>query len=193
MTDTEHGGPTTENRRPAEAARRPKPGPAVDGRAAVDERPWRSAAVCRAAYAGEIQSGAWAGPEEKGQKAFPHMTPAVWALPAATLADDGAGGAATWIWSDLHIGHTQVIAYGERPFANAKEMDDALFDAWAAAVAPGGRIINCGDAAMLGRVEPGAWERFAAAPAASRCSSRATTTWPRGARPKPGASTASAR
>ena len=35
-----------------------------------------------------------------------------------------------WVIADLHFGHTNVIAYSQRPFANAEEMEKELIKKW---------------------------------------------------------------
>ena len=54
----------------------------------------------------------------------------------------------TWIWSDLHLGEEWSIRSFERPFWNAAEMDDALFEAWRRAVKPRDTILCLGDAGI---------------------------------------------
>ncbi len=44
-----------------------------------------------------------------------------------------------WWTADLHLGHTNIIGYTGRPFAETAEMDEWLVDAWNDAVAPGER------------------------------------------------------
>ena len=55
-------------------------------------------------------------------------------MPAGELKETNAG--RIWIWSDLHLGHTETISSFARPFASSQEMDDAVHpqDSW-----PGGR------------------------------------------------------
>ncbi len=36
----------------------------------------------------------------------------------------------TYFTSDLHLGHENIIRHCQRPFADAKEMDEALIDNW---------------------------------------------------------------
>jgi calcineurin-like phosphoesterase family protein len=35
-----------------------------------------------------------------------------------------------YIWSDLHLGHANIIKYCDHPFADAEAMNKALFHAW---------------------------------------------------------------
>ena len=55
-----------------------------------------------------------------------------------------------WIWSDLHLGHSETITAFRRPFATPEEMDDALFRSWNRTVAPDDTIIVLGDIAIHG-------------------------------------------
>lgn len=54
----------------------------------------------------------------------------------------------TWIWSDLHLGQDWAARNFDRPFWNAAEMDDKLFDEWRRAVRPGDTILCLGDAGI---------------------------------------------
>lgn len=47
--------------------------------------------------------------------------------------------------SDLHLGHENVIKYAKRPFANAKEMDEALVSNWNARIRPNDTVYVVGD------------------------------------------------
>lgn len=53
-----------------------------------------------------------------------------------------------WFTSDLHIGHTNVIAYCDRPFRSVSAMDAALVAAWNAVVGPDDEVWVLGDLAM---------------------------------------------
>ncbi len=57
----------------------------------------------------------------------------------------------TFITSDLHFWHENVIKYCSRPFANAAEMNEALIKAWNSAVAPEDVVLILGDFAMAAR------------------------------------------
>ena len=56
----------------------------------------------------------------------------------------------TWVWSDLHLQHRNIIKYSERPFENVDQMDDALHRAWRNAVGENDTVICGGDVALSG-------------------------------------------
>ena len=56
----------------------------------------------------------------------------------------------TWIWSDLHLHHRNIIRYCQRPFASVQEMDAALLRAWRETVGTEDTIICGGDVALAG-------------------------------------------
>lgn len=47
--------------------------------------------------------------------------------------------------ADTHYGHTNVIRYGNRPFASSEEMNEAMIDRWNAVVRPGDVVYHLGD------------------------------------------------
>jgi calcineurin-like phosphoesterase family protein len=53
-----------------------------------------------------------------------------------------------YIWSDLHLGHANIIKYGNRPFADVEAMNKALIHAWRVTVKPGDTVINLGDVSL---------------------------------------------
>ncbi len=66
--------------------------------------------------------------------------------PAACTEPD----AATWIWSDLHLGHEPSRTVFARPFPTATAADKAMMDAWYEQLAGGETIICLGDVAVDG-------------------------------------------
>ena len=60
--------------------------------------------------------------------------------------------AATWIWSDLHLGDLGSARAFDRPFRTVREMDQAMMDAWYELVGRNDTIICLGDATVGGNV-----------------------------------------
>ena len=58
--------------------------------------------------------------------------------------------ARTWVWSDLHLGHTKTIEAFRRPFGTADEMNDTIFRNWEQVVAPADTILILGDVTVHG-------------------------------------------
>lgn len=54
-----------------------------------------------------------------------------------------------WFTSDYHLGHENIIRYSQRPFSNAKEMDEALLQYHNELVKPEDHVYNLGDVTML--------------------------------------------
>ena len=52
---------------------------------------------------------------------------------------------ATWFTADLHLGHSNIIDYCGRPFANVDAMSRALIDNWNQAIAEDDTIWVIGD------------------------------------------------
>lgn len=58
---------------------------------------------------------------------------------------------------DTHFGHGNVIKYTNRPFAHAREMDEALVERWNSVVQPNDTVYHLGDVGLcapgiLGRI-----------------------------------------
>ena len=51
--------------------------------------------------------------------------------------------------ADTHFGHTKIIGFCNRPFANVEEMDNTLIDNWNAVVKPDEDIYILGDFAFI--------------------------------------------
>ena len=68
--------------------------------------------------------------------------------------------AKAWVWSDLHLGHENIIRYTRRPFPDAEAMDAALYREWEATVGDDDALIFVGDVAMRHAVGEHTWERI---------------------------------
>jgi len=51
----------------------------------------------------------------------------------------------TWFTADTHFGHANIIKYSKRPFADVKEMDEALIENWNKLVRPKDVVWHLGD------------------------------------------------
>ena len=104
--------------------------------------------------------------EAPGRKArtFPVMARALRALPEAWLPADAAN---AWVFSDLHLGHDNIIPCRNRPFREVAQMDDALFHRWADTVdgqEAGATVVCVGDVAMKKGMTQANFARIAAMP-----------------------------
>ena len=78
-------------------------------------------------YEAQLRDAAAAqGDAHHGTRVFRAMLRASEALPARRLPTDRP----VWVWSDLHLGHDNIIRYTHRPFANAAQMDECLYASW---------------------------------------------------------------
>ena len=68
------------------------------------------------------------------------------------------------VWSDLHLGHANIIAYQGRPFHDVHEMDGVLWANWQLSVNPEDTLVCVGDVAMGSGITEDTWERVRAAP-----------------------------
>ena len=68
------------------------------------------------------------------------------------------------VWSDLHLGHANIIEYQERPFLSKEDMDEELWKALERAVEPHHTLVVVGDVAMGDAVCEATWNRLRAAP-----------------------------
>lgn len=57
----------------------------------------------------------------------------------------------TWLTSDPHFWHANVIKYCNRPFKDVEEMNEMLVVNWNRVVKPGDRVICLGDFSFSGR------------------------------------------
>jgi len=57
----------------------------------------------------------------------------------------------TYIWSDCHFWHKNIIDYEKRPFSSVEEMNETLINNWNSVVKKDDTIINLGDFAFCGK------------------------------------------
>ena len=54
----------------------------------------------------------------------------------------------TFVISDTHFGHTNIIKYIDRPFTDVKQMDDTMIERWNSVVGPDDWVWHLGDFAF---------------------------------------------
>ena len=104
----------------------------------------------------EARSRPGGGDKRHGRRMFRAMLKASRALSPRELEDPDSA----WVWSDLHLGHANIIRYTNRPFADAETMDEALYGNWATTVGNADELIFVGDLAMREAVGPHTWQRI---------------------------------
>ena len=57
--------------------------------------------------------------------------------------------ARTWLWSDLHLGDSVMLAAWARPFRNVEHMNRSLLAQWRRRVRPGDTLVCLGDVVCL--------------------------------------------
>ena len=67
------------------------------------------------------------------------------------------------VWSDLHLGHANIIEYQERPFLDVEDQDTEIWRAWER-IDAGAVLVVVGDVAMGDAVCETTWDRIRACP-----------------------------
>ena len=114
------------------------------------------------AYVAQLEARAkpGGGDARHSGREFRAMLRACRELPAREL--DERAFATVWVWSDLHLGHDNIIGYANRPFRDAAEMDAALYRNWARTVGDDDLLLFVGDIAMRKAVGEHTWATFRA-------------------------------
>lgn len=104
--------------------------------------------------------------EASGRKdrTFPVVARALRSLPEIWLKEDAEH---VWVFSDLHLGHENIIPYRNRPFRDVGQMDNALLDRIADTVdwdAPDTTLVCVGDVAMKRGMTQANFARIASMP-----------------------------
>ena len=94
-------------------------------------------------------------------RAHTAMRPALNGFGAAAL---NAHDHEVMVFSDLHLGHADIIRHAGRPFQHVAEMGDALWDNWHLTVAPDAVLVCVGDVALGAGVSAATWKRIREAP-----------------------------
>lgn len=64
------------------------------------------------------------------------------------------------VFSDLHLGHENILRYTNRPFRDVDDMNAALWDHLAAGLAPGKVLVVVGDMAMREALNAVTWQQI---------------------------------
>ena len=69
-----------------------------------------------------------------------------------------------FVWSDLHLGHANIIEYQERPFFDSPDMAAQLWERWEAVLQPDSVLVLVGDVAMGDALCETTWSRIRTSP-----------------------------
>ena len=94
-------------------------------------------------------------------RAHTAMRPALNGYGAATL---DASADEVMVWSDLHLGHADIIRHAARPFEHVDEMGGTLLDNWHRHLVPDAVLVCVGDVALANGVSAVTWSRIREAP-----------------------------
>ncbi len=114
--------------------------------------------IARQVYAHDLDAwmrGALGPTNRHSRKMYRAMLRMLDDLPVRELETDGR----VWVWSDLHLGHENIIRYTNRPFRNANEMDKALYANWRSRVGEADTLVFVGDFAMRHALCEDTWRR----------------------------------
>ena len=75
---------------------------------------------------------------------------------------------AVLVWSDLHLGHANIIEYQARPFLDVGDMDEEIWRTWDRVLQPESVLVLVGNVAMGDAVCEATWERIRRRRAESR-------------------------
>ena len=112
-------------------------------------------------YERQLEAGGTGRGSRQTRRMFRAMLRACSGLPARKLATPADS---TWVWSDLHLGHENIIRYTNRPFADVEEMNASLYANWDDAVGEDDTLIFVGDVAMRTALCDATWQRIREGP-----------------------------
>ena len=108
-------------------------------------------------YEAQLEADSAGRGSRQTRRMFRAMLKATTGLPARNLA---APADATWVWSDLHLGHENIIRYTNRPFEDIEAMNAHLYANWEASVGENDTLIFVGDVAMRTALCEDTWQRI---------------------------------
>ena len=114
----------------------------------------------RRRYRAELEAALACAGGKTRKRTFTRMVQAVTEHRGAELTDPDEE---ILVWSDLHLGHANIIEYQDRPFLDVADQDAELWRAWER-IDPDAVLVVVGDVAMGEAVCDATWERVRAAP-----------------------------
>lgn len=108
-------------------------------------------------YERQLEAGGAGRGSRQTRRMFQAMLRASSNLPARNLAPPADS---TWVWSDLHLGHENIIRYTNRPFGDVEEMNASLYANWDDAVGEDDILVFVGDVAMRTALCDATWQRI---------------------------------
>ena len=115
------------------------------------------AADARKHYIADIEAKLTPVPGEK-IRGYGALRSMLRALPQHPVCEFNEPDGSVLVTSDLHLGHANVIEYANRPFRDADQMDNALWDNLTAALAPDKVLVVVGDMAMREGLNAVTWQ-----------------------------------
>ena len=119
-------------------------------------RRWQHQKAPQQLYADQIREALG-----RGGKPLTAMRRAIEAHGAGVLGEPDER---VWVWSDLHLGHANIIEYQHRPYPSVHAMDADLWWGWHEASARDRTVVCVGDIALSDAVCAATWERIGALP-----------------------------
>ena len=116
----------------------------------------------RRRYRAELELALACAGGKTRKRTYRAMIRAVTEYRGATLE---APDAEVLVWSDLHLGHGNIIDYQNRPFLDVADQDAEIWKAWERVVRPESVLVLVGDVAMGEAVCEATWERIRRTPA----------------------------
>ena len=134
--------------------------PIADGEDAVTRTAAIDVTDARLRYRAELEAALAGAGGKTRKRTFTRMVHAVSEHRGGELVDPDE---TVLVWSDLHLGHANIIDYQDRPFLDVADQDAELWRAWEQ-IDPDAVLVVVGDAAMSEAVSEATWERVRRSP-----------------------------
>ena len=118
--------------------------PGADGEGAVTRTVAIDVTDARCRYRAELEAALACAGGKTRKRTFPRMVQEVPEHRGGELVDPDE---TVLVWSDLHLGHANIIEYQDWPFLDVADQDAELWKAWER-IDPGAVLVVVGDVAM---------------------------------------------